>query len=606
MQFVALHLKNFMSFEDQAFNIGAPDLVLIEGKNRDEGDSNGSGKSSIWDGISFALFGSTVRGLKGDDIINRKFGKECSVRVELSCPEKVSITRYRKHSKFGDRLMVEKSGELVEYGTIAQTQEWLEKFLKIDSELFRCTILFAQGETFNFVNAGNKAQKEILSKVMRIDYAKYLVDTKNKLHNLQDKRSEAERKIEVLNSHLIENTDDIFKDEILEWEESRTTKISNLKAEATSIMAKKSTIIIEPIDGLNADREKINDAVDKLRTKVSEFRDAKVKALSEVSHLQKESRLAKELLDKGVCPHCSQAIDESHLCGKIEGSDVRVTKLEAFAQKCDENTAKLQAMLKRNAEMLTVISEKIAKQRELKVTLDSLNAAFSRIVSQVKELKAETNPFLIKKEEEEKKQIQIRGKIEKLNTDLAEVDKVYPYYEFFVTAFGDSGIKSFVFDLVCSTLTNKANKYLNILTDSSISVAFDTQTKLKSGEYREKFECSVMSDGKAIPYDSYSGGEKRRVSLAVDMALSSLMNEYSGTNFNIMVFDEQTNGLDRVGRKCFMALLEEEAKSKKVFVVDHDAEFRARFSEVWTIQKEKGISRLITGDLSPEHTGYGR
>ena len=174
-------------------------------------------------------------------------------------------------------------------------------------------------------------------------------------------------------------------------------------------------------------------------------------------------------------------------------------------------------------------------------------------------------------------------RIEKIKSDQ-------PYYEFWSRAFGDDGIKSFIFDLVCSTLTNRANSYLNVLTGGHISVAFDTQKKLKSGETREKFECQVVSDGGPIPYDNYSGGEKRRVSLAVDMSLADLMSDYHGSKFNMVVFDEQDQYLDNKGRAHYMNLLKKIAKHKRVFVVAHDYQFKAEFDEVITVEKKDGVS----------------
>ena len=168
------------------------------------------------------------------------------------------------------------------------------------------------------------------------------------------------------------------------------------------------------------------------------------------------------------------------------------------------------------------------------------------------------------------------------------------YYDFWVNGFGDSGIKSFLFDLVCSTLTERANYYADILTNGQVVVNFDTQTKTKSGEIREKFECSVTTGGEKVKYEAYSGGEKRRISLSVDMALSDLMTDYYKSDFNIVVFDEQTSFLDTDGRECFMNLLKEKAKTKKVFVVDHDSEFKSLFDSSWMIEKKDDISRMVT------------
>jgi DNA repair exonuclease SbcCD ATPase subunit len=130
------------------------------------------------------------------------------------------------------------------------------------------------------------------------------------------------------------------------------------------------------------------------------------------------------------------------------------------------------------------------------------------------------------------------------------------------------------------------------LTSGAITISFDTQKKLKTGELREKFDSEILKDGERVEYESYSGGEKRRISLAVDMALSEIMSEYYGQKFGMVVFDEQTGYMDEDGRVGFMNLLREIAREKRVFVVDHDGTFQAMFDIVWRVWKKGGISHV--------------
>jgi DNA repair exonuclease SbcCD ATPase subunit len=102
----------------------------------------------------------------------------------------------------------------------------------------------------------------------------------------------------------------------------------------------------------------------------------------------------------------------------------------------------------------------------------------------------------------------------------------------------------------------------------------------------------VVVDGEAVPYVAYSGGEKTRISLAVDMALCDLMNDSHGSSFNIVVFDEQDMWLDSEGREAYLRLLRERAKHQRVFVVSHDGELKAKFDSTWTVIKEGRISRF--------------
>lgn len=587
MDFKNLKLRNFMSYQSQDFDdLSDPELTLIEGPN-------GAGKSSIWDGISWALFGQTVRGVKNDDVIHRRFKKDCSVEVSISLRgDTLTVARYRKHSRFGDRLMFTYRGSTNELGTLADTQNALLELLQIDFELFRCSILFAQGESFNFVNAGNKAQKEILSKVMRVDYSNGLDEAKRLVKKLEAESSDIERKLAVLNSHLEAHVD--WDAEIEEFETSRNAAIETIQSniddveveiKAVSAKLKSST---EDSEGqmkiMNAAKTKIDAALESIKNKYFQIR-SKVEALKDQN---------KELEDlSGECPTCYQEIDEDQKLKMIAANEKEIQKL---AEELKEITDKEKVVLKgreENAKRIEDVRNKLAANKAVIEKIRGLNSKKELYAKQLKEKQDEVNPAIARKEKDEDRRKEIKAKIKQLEKKRVEITELSPYYDFWINAFGDSGIKSFIFDLICSSLTNKANKYLNLLTSGMITISFDTQKKLKTGELREKFDCEILKDGERVEYESYSGGEKRRISLAVDMALSEIMSEYYGQKFGMVVFDEQTGYMDEGGRIGFMNLLREIAREKRVFVVDHDAEFKAMFDMVWSVQKKSGISKVV-------------
>ena len=77
------------------------------------------------------------------------------------------------------------------------------------------------------------------------------------------------------------------------------------------------------------------------------------------------------------------------------------------------------------------------------------------------------------------------------------------------------------------------------------------------------------------------------------MALAEIMGDYHGSNFNMIVFDEQTNYLDAEGRMSFMDLLKDLSTTKAVFLVDHSDDLKAQFNNVWTVEKKNQVSRLM-------------
>lgn len=594
MQFVKLYVENFMSYQEQEFTeLDHNGLTLIEGLNRDTGGSNGAGKSAAWDAISFALFGKTARGLKGDAVIHRKFKKNCMVDLELWFNgHKYIIKRYRKHDEFQDRFFVMHNKgpkkETVEKGTVDATQKWLEEEFKIDYDLFKCTILFAQEETFNFVNSGNKEQKEILAKIMKVSYDLYLNKAKKLLADGRTEVARMESEISTLKSHLKEEHELGYKEELAEWDANHK---ENLKRVKRLMGEKPEPIDTAKLEGLKDLKKKIEDKITKIEAVGETYYEHKHELIASIR--QDEASVKSMSGKDGSCPSCYQEVDKSLLAKLIKEKQKKISILSIDLANAEEHLAKADETTKGLKLKLDQVSEAMREIRSEVLDYQDRLEKYNDAKNEYEEYKAEVNPFIKLVEEEKKQQAEIREKIEELTVECEKERDMVPYYSFWANAFGDSGIKSFVFDLVCSSLTNKANKYLNMMSNGLVSVSFDTQKKLKSGEVREKFDCEIITEGVRVDYAAYSGGEKRRISLAVDMALAEIMGEYHGSNFNMIVFDEQTNYLDADGKQSFMDLLKGLAETKAVFVVDHDAHFKSMFDHVWTIEKKNQVSRLM-------------
>jgi len=597
MEIEKVCIGNFLSFKLQEFEIKDKGLTLIEGRNLDEGDSNGSGKSALWDSISFCLFGQTVRGLKGDEVINRKFKKNCWVNVRLRSFGKIyEVFRYRKHDERGDRFFILDMDEdkCIEMGTAAQTQQWLLDTFQIDFDLFRCTVLFAQGETFNFVDAGNKGQKEILSKVMKIDYDKFLINSKTKLKSALSDLTSIESKVTVLTSHLIKDADELFAAEISEWDGQQERRITAVKTEveAATAQIKWFESNIKPVDKIASLIKKAELQIKIDRGVLGDIMAKSSEAKGSLSFHIKDLKKAEELEAKGECHFCKTKVSICLNQEWITSAKNSIEIHQVTVAKCDEEAVEINNKINKNLEVIKKADKILIGQNHVKSNLKNAIARQKELDIELVEIQSEENPFLTQKWEAIAKQEQIKNKIKELNKNIGETKKSLPYLEFWVNAFSDSGIKSFVFDLICSNLTNKANSYLNILSGGSVSISFDTQKKTKSGELREKFDCNIVTDGIQVAYNSYSGGEKRRISLAVDMALSDIMVDYHGSSFNVVVFDEQDSYLDSNGRKQYLNLLKKIGRNKKVFVVAHDASFKGYFDDVMVVEKRDGISRI--------------
>lgn len=162
-------------------------------------------------------------------------------------------------------------------------------------------------------------------------------------------------------------------------------------------------------------------------------------------------------------------------------------------------------------------------------------------------------------------------------------------YEFWVKGFGNTGIKSVLLDSVVPFLNTRANYYLTKLSGSTIQVLFNTQTELVSGEKRDKFSVEVINANGDNDYSGNSNGEKRRIDIAINMALQDLVASRSNKNIDLIVYDEVYEGLDSVGCESVIELLEEKARQVgTIFVITHNDNLKQLFSQSLTVTKSDG------------------
>ena len=142
------------------------------------------------------------------------------------------------------------------------------------------------------------------------------------------------------------------------------------------------------------------------------------------------------------------------------------------------------------------------------------------------------------------------------------------------------------------------------LTSGHIEVKFNTQATLKSGETREKFSIEISNQDGGQEYSANSGGERKRIDLAINLALQDLVASRSNKRINIAMFDEIFDSLDETGIEQVIELLQELSKEKSsIFVISHNEHLKSYFTNVITITKKDGFSTLednMSEDLEQE------
>ncbi len=154
---------------------------------------------------------------------------------------------------------------------------------------------------------------------------------------------------------------------------------------------------------------------------------------------------------------------------------------------------------------------------------------------------------------------------------------------------------SYVLDGVMKHITDRANYYLDILSDGDIIIEFKTQRELKSskGDFRDEIDIRWTVEG--IEGYSPSGGQQRKIEIATDLALMDLAEAHEGTKPSLFIADEILDGLDSEGVDRVLLLLQKlRSRRETIFVISHQPSMGEIFEKSFHVVKDEGISTLVT------------
>jgi len=624
-ELLALSAEDFCCFEAFTLPLLRQGLVWLGGDNQDSdaAESNGSGKSTIFKALSWGIYGETIDGEKGDKVIRN--GTKCA-RVVIRMTEDWRVIRERR--KGSPRLWLYRGEE--EYkADKADVQTKINELVGMDFRSFRNTVLYGQRDRSRFVDpsTSDADRKRVLHHILRTEVLRTCHDIAKKrnlalVHEIAD----LEEQIRTVTARIEEHDLEGLREESRAWEESRQSRAEAAAGHARALVARAKEIgreapdkkelakRIEEIDRklLLCERatekaDRLRDEADRLATELSEARGVEYAAGAAVSDL--EARLA-ALGGSERCPTCNSPLGKGEaaahihemegevfrLNGKAEAAKDRANAIEAAA---DEKREAADAMERKARAKFELTRERgrvemaIARAETISTLVKDASEAARLKIAEVKEIKAEANPYetriakavaIVKKHRATIRDA--RGKLREKATDRA-------HEEFWVKGFSPAGLPSFLLDSTMPYLTERANHYLDGLADGDIQMGFSTQRELKSakGEYRDEIDIRWTIEG----VEGYppSGGQFKKMEIATDLALMDLAATREGGHLDLLCLDECLDGLDSEGRSRIIHLLQGLRKSRgTIYVISHDPGVAEAFERALVVTKRDGIARL--------------
>lgn len=621
-----IYIRNFCGIGEAELVLEGRGLCQITGENRDTSaaNSNGAGKTTLFKALTWCLYEQTVDGDSKDEVI-RRGQTEAEVTVTLNDQGERWIVTRRRRKGSPSLELIGPSGEKVT-GPRSDIQARIVDLMGLDFHAFKNTVLFGQNDAIRFADPRmtDSQRKEILHRILRIEVLKEAEGhVRERLRGVERELAKAEAEAEVLRSRMEEHDPAALEKEREAWEEEREARANAAAQKAREALESAKEIRAEAgdVEALRAAVSEAEAAVERAKKKV-ERREAlrererraadavseRERAVTEARSALREAERALDRLDGDACPVCTSPLTDGraaeHLAALREARDAAAERLEAAREEAAGAVAVLEEIRKRlerlrgaEREGAEATRELAAAQRALGEAERAEERAEERLErarewnARAKEIRAEVNPVDAQIKKARARIEEIRGQLKEAEARHAALAREAAHLRFWVKGFGSQGLPSFLLDSAMPYLTERANHYLEILTDGDITMKFSSTSETSAGETRDKIGIEWVIEG--IPNTTPSGGQRKRMEIATELALTDLAASREVGRSQLLLMDEVLDGLDREGKERVIQLLHELRSTRSsVFVITHESDLGDAFDHVVHVTKEAGVARI--------------
>ena len=567
--FKTIKWKNFLStgqhFTEVDFTLNSTNLIV---------GTNGAGKSTILDALTFSLFGRPFRKINKPQLINTVNEKDCIVEVEFTIgTAEWKVVRGIKPNIFE----IHRNGEVLDQASASvDQQKWLEQtVLKMNYKSFTQIVILGSSTFVPFMQLPAAHRREVIEDLLDIKiFSSMNTVIKEKIRQIREEVKTLELKKESLfdkvemQRNFIEELENRGNAKI----NDNQKKIANLDTEVDIYMRENSSLE-ESIFKYIKEQEEVTGAADKLR----KLGNLKGKISQKVLTITTEHKFFTENM---VCPTCTQEIDETFRLYRITDAQNKAKELQSGYQELEE-TIKSEEERERQ---FNILSKEITK---LTHEVSQNNTKISGCQRQIRDFESEiqilTNQLKNKNTEHEKLE-SFRETLQKTYDELAVKKDSINYYDFAYGLLKDGGVKSKIIKKYLPLINQQVNRYLQMM-DFYINFTLDE-------EFNETVQSPIHED---FSYASFSEGEKMRIDLALLFTWREVAGFKNSVNTNLLILDEVfDSSLDGFGTEEFLKIIKYTIKDANIFVISHKTGLDDKFESVIKFEKVKGFSRMAS------------
>jgi DNA repair exonuclease SbcCD ATPase subunit len=536
--------------------------------------TNGAGKSTILDALTFVLFNKPFRKINKPQLVNTTNEKDCLVEIEFSVNNRDYLVRRGIKPNIFD---IEVNGNPLhkEADDRANQRILEENILKVNYKSFTQIVILGSSTFVPFMQLATSHRREVIEDLLDIRIFSAMNNLiKDKIREKKDQIKSLELKKETLKDKMK------MQQEFIEELENRGNaninankeKITNLDSEVGIYMTENAKIE-EDIFKYTKEQEEVIGSADKL----VKLNNLKGKISQKVSAITKEHKFFTE---NTVCPTCTQTIEEEFRLNRITDAQNKAKELQKGFQELEE-TIKLEQERERQ---FTVLSKEITK---LNHEISQNNTRVSLNQRQIRDLESEIQIItqnLANRNTEHEKLEEFQTNLQKTFEDLSKKKEEIVYYDFAYSLLKDDGVKTKIIKKYLPFINQQVNRYLQMM-DFYINFHLDE-------EFNETVKSPIHED---FSYSSFSEGEKMRIDLALLFTWREVARVKNSVNTNLLIMDEVfDSSLDGFGTDEFLKIIRYVIKDANIFVISHKADLHDKFESVIRFEKVKGFSRMMS------------
>ena len=567
--FEKVRWKNFLSTGNQysEINFQGKSTTLIVG-------SNGSGKSTVLDALTFSLFNKPFRKISKGQLVNSTNEKDCRVELEFSIGTiSWKVIRGIKPNIFeiwrDDNLLDQAS-------SVNDQQKWLEQnVLKMNYKSFTQIVVLGSSTFVPFMQLTATNRREVIEDLLDIKIFSSMNNIiKDKIKLTKDDVRTLELKKESLNDKL--SMQENFMEEIESRGKERIERKKNKKdslSDEICVLTMKNEGLDDDLYGLNKEQEVVLGAGEKL----VKLNNLKGKISNKVSTITKEHKF---FTDNTVCPTCTQSIDESFRINKINDAQTKAKELQSGYKELEDAIKTEQE----REHHFTQLSKEITK---LTHGISKNNTKITGCQKQISDLESEIQTIteqLANRNTEHDKLESFKANLQETYDELVSHKDRIKYYNFTYGLLKDGGVKTKIIKKYLPLINQQVNRYLQMM-DFYINFTLDE-------EFNETIQSPIHED---FSYASFSEGEKQRIDLALLFTWREVAKFKNSVSTNLMVLDEVfDSSLDGQGTDEFLKIIRYVIQDANIFVISHKTGMEDKFEDHIRFEKLKGFSRMVS------------